>query len=370
MSNSILTRNEKDAISGFYYDQQLRQPSMIMSLHPNMRPTGKTIDDLWQPVSDAIDNKFCASQDGSNPGYSATPIAVAIINEDFQIGVANQFDDNSILDDASQLFNSVKPLAAYGDFITEQLGKAQDGGHGYLNRTGGSSLTKGLEKMLDVFSGAAKKYLPYLNRALVVQGSRFSSYNGSGVAFGNLSMKFTLFSDWTSEIIGTNDEDGFYKYGGWVWKDCIKKVQDLTPYCVGKFAAADFNIGSEDNSKILNQFIGWQIPPGGYKPDLKNLDNVQTGTLMVIFGGMYCIKNLVISDAQFNFSKQRIKVPKSTSGEMIDTVPMYCDVQLTLKPASKYSDVSFNSAIGGEEINVVKTTINNNYNKRLNDLMR
>jgi hypothetical protein len=36
----------------------------------------------------------------------------------------------------------------------------------------------------------------FLNSSLVVQGSRFTIYQGTNTDFANLSMKFTLFSDW------------------------------------------------------------------------------------------------------------------------------------------------------------------------------
>lgn len=370
MSNSILARNDSDAISGFYYDQQLRRPELIMSLHPNMeidKSKSPNDDGYWTRAKEVIESTKAGGGDNV-AGYSIIPIAVAILSEDFQIGAANQFDDNSITDDITSIFNSVKPLSVYADKIREMTASEEAGRDFEQN-----IVTKGLNKAMGILGGIAGKVTPYLNRALVVQGSRFSTYNGTGVAFGNLSMKFTLFSDWSSEIISAGDRNTYSYDKSWKWMSCVDKVKDIVPYCMGTFSSANFTEGgllSKTAANVLNEFVGWQIPPGGYKPDLKNLDNVQEGTLMAVFGGMYCIKNLVIQDAQFNFSKQKIKVPLSTSGNMIKDVPMYCDVQLTLKPAAKYSDVSFMRAVEGTDIEVLKTTVTSEYNTRLQKLMK
>lgn len=365
MSSNILVKNESDAISGFYYDQQIQEPTMVMALFPNKIPDPSALagggdrNKYWKDPADTLDD-----------GYSSKPIAVAIVNEDFQIGVANQFDDNSITDDATQLFNQIKPLGVYAEFIGKQF---REGARQVTaDNIGGSKVAGGLNKLMSALGNGAQKVVPYLNRALVIQGSRFSTYNGSGVAFGNLSMKFTLFSDWTSEITQVMKQDKVYEYGkSWKWKSCIDKVSELIPYCIGKYLNLGLDKEDSANAEFYNTFIGWQLPPGGYKPELKNLDNIQEGTLKVMFAGLYSINNLVISDAQFNFSKQRIKVPNSTSGgDMIKTAPMYCDVQLTLKPASKYSDVSFEAAIKGESISGIHTAIDTNYNTRLSKLMK
>ena len=386
--SNLLVKDNTDAISGFYYDQQLRQPEMIMSLHPSTVPNEKGgekteetdkdgkkkmyVEDYWVAEADNLIESTKIDVGGTMIGYSSIPIAVAVLSEDFQVGVANQFDDTSIVDDITSMVNSVKPLSVYTDYVVKAAGGTAEKMKEWMAKNGTDKISAGLTKAVEWVGNTAGQIGPYLNRAIVVQGSRFSKYNGTGVAFGNLSMKFTLFSDWSAEIIRSNSNDypGFYDFGEYKWQSCIDKVEKIIPYCVGKYVGGDFNIENKEVRDLLNQFIGWQIPPGGYKPELKNIDNLQYGTLMVVFGGYYCIRNLVVSDAQFNFSKQRIKVPKSANtSPYIETVPMYCDVQLTLKPASKYSDVSFIEAIKGTQVATLRETINNNYNIRLDNLI-
>ena len=85
--------------------------------------------------------------------------------------------------------------------------------------------------------------------------------------------------------------------------------------------------------------VAWQKPPGGFRANVKNVEIIQEGTLMLRFGAYYAITNLVIESANFNFSKQMTKKPDPTlSGEIIS--PLYCDVTLQLRPATKYSDKS------------------------------
>lgn len=337
-------------ISGFYYDQQMKNEGLTMSLHPSTKPADA--DTYWTQA-----NEVKYGDPGSPIKYSKLPVVKAIIGEDFQIAVANQWDDASIIDDAVSMFNSAKPLAAFADFFkgeADQMvetGRAAEGTAETPIGKGGQKFANDVASFGSKVAGVASQYL---NRALVVQGSRFSYYNGSSIGFGNMSMKFTLLSDWGS--------DG-------KWRSCIDKIKGpagegcdygLLDYCIGKYVKWSKNTAAND---VLNQFVGWQLPPGGFKADLKNVDNMQYGTLMLIIGDMYAIPNLVIQDAQFTFSKQVVKVPLSEA--KIDLVPMYCDVQLTLKPASKYTDVSFLKAIDGSMIKEKKEDFIKVVNSRL-----
>lgn len=334
----FLNRDAKDAISGFYYDQQLENRNLIMSLHPNMVLTD-IAPEYWTEVT----------QDKWSDGYQITPIAKCIIPEDFQIGVSNTWQDQSLGTDIENLWGQVKSVAPYAKYASEKATEAYDNGQAEAQKSSGA-------KFANDIMGAAGIYIDkatdYLNRALVVQGSRFSYYNGTGVAFGNMTMKFTLFSDW-------NLEGKF--------ESCVTKIEKLLPYAVGKYVTWD---GKEDgttkekDSKASewNQFLGWQIPPGGFKADVQSIDNIQKGTLKLVIGTMYSIANLVIQDIQFNFSKQVMKEPQA---DRINTHPMYCDVQLTLKPASKYTDKSLLRAMKGEDTERYRLDEINRINKRL-----
>lgn len=348
MSSSVIDTT----ISGFYYDQQMKNEGLTMSLHPSTKPG--PADTYWQLANEVIYG------DGGIK-YSKLPVVKAIVGEDFQIAVANQWDDSSIIDDAVGMFNSAKPLAAFAEFFKGEADQMVESGR-KAEGTAETSLGRGGQKLandiVELGSKAASVASQYLNRALVVQGSRFSYYNGSSIGFGNMSLKFTLLSDW--------DSSG-------KWTSCIDKIKGpagegcsygLLDYCVGKYVKWSKNT---DQNDVLNQFVGWQLPPGGFKADLKNVDNIQYGTLMLIIGDMYAIPNLVIQDAQFTFSKQVVKHPKSEYE--IDLVPMYCDVQLTLKPASKYTDVSFLKAIDGSMIAQRKKDFIRDVNSRIGGRM-
>jgi hypothetical protein len=165
----------------------------------------------------------------------------------------------------------------------------------------------------------------YLNRALVVQGTRFSYYSGSGTSFGNLMMKFTLFPTFNGTEYITVD----------------KQVDKILPYCIGKYVTGTdgLKVDDKETQNIIDNMIAWQKPPGGFKANVKNVDVIQEGTLMLRFGAYYAITNLVVENASFNFSKQMTKKPDPTlSGEILS--PLYCDVTIQLRPATKYSDKS------------------------------
>ena len=59
---------------------------------------------------------------------------------------------------------------------------------------------------------------------------------------------------------------------------------------------------------------------------------------MLRFGAYYAITNLVVENANFNFSKQMTKNPNPNASELLS--PLYCDVTIQLRPATKYSDKS------------------------------
>ena len=295
-------------VSGFYHDLQKKNRLMSVTLHPSTVTDDKGV--TWTKVTEGISGK-------GDIKYRKEPIAIAILKEDFTIAIANSWTDFNGGDTLNQIWNSVRPFAAYASYAAEHLQKMSDAGHELGDL--GNAAVKFLENAIDTALPYVKKGVDYLNRSLVVQGSRFSYYGGTGTSFGNLAMKFTLFADW-KEV-----SEGSYKY-----KTVHDQLQELNPYLMGKYVNWD---GDPNNS--LNQFIGWQTPPGGFKADVKNVDNFVEGTLLLNFGGYYCIPNIVIRDAQFVFSKQMVKDHKKPN----TISPLSCDVTLTLQPATKFSDV-------------------------------
>jgi hypothetical protein len=122
-----------------------------------------------------------------------------------------------------------------------------------------------------------------------------------------------------------------------------KQVEKILPYCIGKYVTGTDGLKVDNNEKetqnLIDSMIGWQKPPGGFKANVRNVDTIQEGTLMLRFGAYYAITNLVVENASFNFSKQMTKKPDPTmSGEILS--PLYCDVTIQLRPATKYSDKS------------------------------
>ena len=309
-------------LSGWYYDLQLENRLTSATLHPNKELNGTE----WVDVT--------GEKDPDYDKYGKDPICRAIITEDFNVSVANSWSDFGG-DMLGQMWESVKPLAPYADAAKQMIHSAvQDYKSGSpetkakinesaISRTLAKVMTAIDDKLQDKNSGI--DIVDYLNRSLVVQGTRFSYYSGSGTSFGNLMMKFTLFP--------TYDSSGTY-----ITVD--KQVDKILPYCIGKYVTGSDGLQVDNETQnIIDNMIGWQKPPGGFKANVKNVDVIQEGTLMLRFGAYYAITNLVVENASFNFSKQMTKKPDPTlSGEILS--PLYCDVTIQLRPATKYSDKS------------------------------
>ena len=136
----------------------------------------------------------------------------------------------------------------------------------------------------------------------------------------------------------------------------LDQIGDILPYIVGRFVPFHISdtqtaslvqkfVGStaiKDVESFVSQYVNWQEPPGGFMAKNKDVDQTgitdadspQFGTLKLKIGGLYAITNLVCADASLTFSKQMVKGPSSET----PLTPLYCDVNLMLKPATKYSD--------------------------------
>lgn len=323
MSNNVSSSGVM--VSGFYYDTQKDNKLLSATLHPNMitKDNGNT----WERVPDdqADDNDENLSLDKVVYRFRKKPIAKAIIKDDFTVAVANNWTDFSMGDQITQMWNSVKPFAPYAHFLSDKLKQIQQANKEMEddNESTIESAVYGFaKKAVDFVTPYIDKAGGYLDRALVIQGTRFSYYSGTGTSFGNLQMKYTIFADWINGEFKTVDD----------------QLSELYPYVMGKYVP-----WSDDKSDSMNEFVGWQKPPGGFESNVKSLDTVQKGTLKLKFGGYYSISNLVIKDAQFIFSKQMVKNP--TKLNVIS--PLYCEVQLTLQPATKFSDISLRNFITG-----------------------
>lgn len=340
----------------FYYDQQLNNQITSVTLHPNTITTDGGIS--WGPATGEIDED----------GYRMKPIARAILSEDYQVAVSNIFSDFGS-DMLGNMFNQFKPYAPYAAHLVRMLNEMNNAEEEMENGTEeerraiNSSVGKVANKFTNIVYEGLKDAPSLLNRNLVAQGSRFSYYSGTSTEFGNLSMKFTVFSDWDA-------------YGDFI--TVYETLEELYPYCFGKFVKAlDDNgnvvgtsIGGEGSflgkeKDLINQYFGWQLPPGGYQAMVKDIDQIQYGTLKLKFGTFYSLPNLVIENAQFNFSKQMVKYVNG-DGES-DICPLYCDVILNFKVSSKFTDVAIKKFVSGESMEREKGVIETTLSSRLKE---
>ena len=375
---------QQNRVRGFYYDHQIYNPLYTVTLHPNTRPKpgGASVDwsqknlvdcsdDLiitgmvsrpnhtpsqhydtkWDEFftngycengSNSIDGFLPKTSDGDWSDYYAEPICSSIFTEDFNFSIANEWTS---WDGANLIEGAFKGLKTYAPFIgtlskgISELDKSKAS-------TFGSGIVESLRNIASKVGKVAEKTNGVLNKALYIQGSRYSMYNGSATNFGNMSLKFTLLSDWKQWYPGELD------YGQ---KAHFMTVYDqlayIYPYCMGFF---ERGIGGEATgwikkalssgmaetvSKFANEYVGWQSPPGGYEAINRNIDVQQKGTLRLVLGGFYTIDNLLISNISFNVSRTLCKDPTAKDGSKPVMVPLYADVQLDLRPASVYTDV-------------------------------
>ena len=78
-------------------------------------------------------------------------------------------------------------------------------------------------------------------------------------------------------------------------------------------------------------------------PNRQQYDIIQQGTLKLKIGSLYSISNLVCNDANLVFSRQMVKL-KNQNGN-IELSPLYCDVAISLRPVSKYSEKLLKSLV-------------------------
>lgn len=358
----------ENKISGWYYDIQQENPMTSVTLHPNTSTDDN--GETWKPITTPDPD-----DEGSDHPYAKEPLIRAIVSDDFNVSIANTWSDFGG-DMLGQMWGSVKTLAPYADVAEQAIQSALES---YRNsspetksKVEGSGVASAMHHVLEKIGSHPGTITDYLNRSLVVQGTRFSYYNGTGVSFGNLMMKFTVFPKWEgNKFITVN-----------------RQINDLYPYLVGRF---------EQESSLpagLENYIGWQKPPAGFKANLKDVDVVQEGTLKLKYGPYYSITNLVCENATFNFSKQMTKTPtlnnpyeaelnsnsqivyrdnggqivyNAATGEIPDSIisPLYCDVTIQLRPATKFSDISLRKfVLGLNSMNTIKET-NNTLKKNL-----
>ena len=339
----------------FYYDQVLFGTLTSVSLHANsIFVDGKWIDAYPTYLTD-------------DEGYMEEYLIKAPLLEDYNVGMNNtwtEFGDDAI----GGFFNSLKPFAPYLGHLAQAvktMNDTEDRMKVFNDPDANTNFYNFVDSVTNHIADTATKGSEVLNRSLVSQGARFSYYSGTGTSFGNLSMKFTVFSGW---YVG-------YDGSGTSWKSVNDQLKPLYPYLIGKYTkgvldendgtiqGTDINTGIKgENAQMINEFLSWQLPPAGYKPDTKDLDNVMFGTLKLKFGAFYSLSSLVCTNAQFNFSKQMVK---HWDGKKNILSPLYCDVVINFQPATKYSDDSMKRFVSGFTMQTERATVKNGLKKKL-----
>lgn len=363
-------------MGGFYYDLQNKNEITSVSLHANKKPKYDYKKNIVEWVSwdnknvippivgakewNYEDNNYkyrteenkkyyevedenltikSYGKEGENGpdlcvSYGKVPLITSIIKDNFTVGVANNWSESSFESTLSDMFNGLKSLSPYAKFASQALNKMQKDQQEYADSKSGllGTFEGMLMNAIDIIKPYVDEGTDYLNRALVTQTSRFSNYTGTGISIGGLDMKFTLFPDWDSDgnIVGIYD-----------------KLNLLYPYILGSYIPPEKSFAELESSssigvkEVFDSVVGWQLPPGGYRADIKNLDTIHEGTLKLKFGTFYSIENLVVKDFQMTFSKQMVKMPKRAGNSIINTVsPLYCEIQISFYPSCKYSNKS------------------------------
>lgn len=400
MSNKKLdTYNKTNAISGWYYDLQLDNRFFCASLHANTVFKANENGDggEWIPWSDdtvpsnskargylsnEVDTEITGREDIARDDevnyqrYSKDALCKSIINEDFQTAASNVWTDHGA-DAIGEVFNEFKKYAPYSDKLEGALGKLSEKTKKFSKQTKSTLLGGMLGKMGEAFEGV-KDFLKnnpgvtdYLNSTLVVQGARFKYYSGTGTAFGNLGMRFTLFPKWQKIDPGQPPK----------FMSVTDQLEFLYPYFIGKYQKINLDSIGETKSENglikkvastaekvakdikMDEFVAWQHPPGGFRAKVRDIDIIQKGTLRLRFGLQYYLDNLLCSDVSLNFSKQMMKYYDQGK---IKLTPLYCDVNITLTPATKYSDIKLKEFTSGDTGAVQK--MENTVNSRVDEI--
>ena len=342
---------------GWYYDDQLSNPLTSVRLLSNSQPTVKENKVVWEDLD----------------GYDAV-IMSSIINDDFSVEVSNGWDDQGGDFLSGTLNGLIKPLAPYGEVFAKAMDKIKVFNAELENdpEVSDSLAGKILTGISDVVPSDAIRSVSRLAQgAFVTQGTSFTTYGGTGINFGLLGMKFTLFPTWVNgEMVSVvnqvekivpysigNLEDVDWSGAAKVAGGAAKKLSEATNIDITKLVTklVESDAGKEAQNAI-NKYLKWQRPPGGYRVDDPLNIDVESfpGTLCLEVGTHYKISNLVISNISLQFSKQMVKDPRyfnldgTAPGEEENGLsPLYCDVNIVLRPMTKYSQQSMYEFIRG-----------------------
>lgn len=317
---STYTQEKYTSNRGFYYDSQLEDPFLSISLHPNTYKEGEE----WKVYSS---DTLTPTMGGKYDKYSKTPIARCIMTEDFIYSINNNWTDYNGGNAIENLFDQFKP---YAPILAKGAKGLEEGLKSLMGNNYGSSFVNTANKVGEIAVDLLGKSSNFLNNALIVQGTRFTYYSGSSVNFNNMELKFIVFSDWINgEFQSVEDY-----------------VKNLHQYVLGDYHPVMTGTGNKDLDKYIGEYVGYQSPPGGFTMDTQQIEEsglnvILKGTMRLNIGGKYAISNLIIKNMTVTLSKTQAKNPVVEGG----TVPLYAEVSLQLGPACMIVNQGFNAII-------------------------
>jgi hypothetical protein len=165
----------------------------------------------------------------------------------------------------------------------------------------------------------------YQQSAFLTADDFYKTFKGTNVTFP-LSLNLTLVSD---EVLpSVNRKTRFDSLDH--TSDIYYKLQKILEVSIG------------DYESVLNDFIGVQKAPNGYKSAGWSIgtENPLEGSLTVLYGdlkkGGFKLTNMLISNIHCTFSKTKVKI--SPPGEKSELWrPLYIDVQIMLEPGRKFT---------------------------------
>ena len=340
--------------SCWYYDDQMGNRLTSVSLHANTVYTGKSwikAEDSGLPVDSGK--------------YLLEPLCRSVLTEDFNVSIANSWSDmggDPISTMVNDIMHSAAPYANAINTAIDEIGKkAEEWGASNPaeidEKTGKAKLSIAhqvagfADWIKDKKGDNGDALIDFMNSNLIVQGTRFRYYSGTGISFGNLGMRFTIFPKW----VGPNE-----------FLTVNQQLEKLFPYAIGKYESLHFTTENENGEKEVHasDILGWQRPPAGYRADYKDIDNkALKGTLKLRIGAFYVLESLVCEGLSFSLSRQMVKKPlgagysgvnagedrlvKLSNTDTVAFSPLFAEVNLVLQPSTKYSDIVMRDFIYG-----------------------
>ena len=340
--------------SCWYYDDQMGNRLTSVSLHANTVYTGKSwikAEDSGLPVDSGK--------------YLLEPLCRSVLTEDFNVSIANSWSDmggDPISTMVNDIMHSAAPYANAINTAIDEIGKkAEEWGASNPaeidEKTGKAKLSIAhqvagfADWVKDKKGDNGDALIDFMNSNLIVQGTRFRYYSGTGISFGNLGMRFTIFPKW----VGPNE-----------FLTVNQQLEKLFPYAIGKYESLHFTTENENGEKEVHasDILGWQRPPAGYRADYRDIDNkALKGTLKLRIGAFYVLESLVCEGLSFSLSRQMVKKPlgagysgvnagedrlvKLSNTDTVAFSPLFAEVNLVLQPSTKYSDIVMRDFIYG-----------------------